>query len=156
MKKIFSEFRDFAFRGNVIDLAVGVMIGGAFSKIVSSLVSDLFMPIIALITGGFDFTNLFIALDGKTYQTLNQAKEAGAATLNYGVFLTQVIDFLLMAFCVFLFVKLIGKLKNKLITDKPIEIERKCPYCFEIIPKEALRCPHCTSELTAVIENKQA
>ena len=106
MKKFFEEFKAFALKGNVLDLAVGVMIGTAFGKITSSLVSDIFMPIIGLITGGLDFSGLFLALDGKSYPSVQAANDAGVGTLNYGAFITAVVDFVLIALCVFLFVKL--------------------------------------------------
>ncbi len=147
-KKFLSDFKAFITRGNVIDLAVGVMIGGAFGKIVSSLVADLFMPLISLLTGGLNFSGLFISLNGKTYQTIEAANADGAGTLNYGAFLTNVIDFLLIALCVFLFVRLIGVFAHKK-AEAPKPEPRRCPYCFDEIDARATRCPHCTSELKA-------
>lgn len=146
MKKFFKDFRDFAAQGNVIDLAVGVMIGGAFGKIVSSLVSDIFMPLIGLLTGGLDFGNLFVALDGKHYVSAQAATDAGVGVLSYGTFLTNVIDFILIAFCVFLFVRLVSKVmpKKEAAPAKPTKV---CPYCKTTIDAEATRCPNCTSQL---------
>ena len=146
MKKLFSDFKQFCLRGNILDLAVGVMIGGAFGTIVTSLVNDLLMPIVGLITGGVNFSGLFLPLDFQTYPNLDAAKAAGAATLNYGAFLQSVLNFLIMAFCVFTIVRLMAKLmppkKEEPKVDPP-----KCPYCKQSIDPEATRCPHCTSEL---------
>ena len=145
---MWKEFREFAFKGNVIDLAIGVMIGGAFGKIVTSVVNDLFMPVLSLITGSLDFTKMFIAMDGKKYTDLAAAQDAGAATFNYGAFIANVIDFLLIALSVFLFVKLINKLRTKKAEPAPAAAEpRKCPYCKSGIAEDATRCPHCTSML---------
>ena len=145
---MWKEFKEFAFKGNVIDLAVGVMIGGAFGKIVTSVVNDLFMPVLSLITGSLDFTKLFIAMDGKQYADIEAAKAADVATFNYGAFLTNVIDFLLIALSVFLFVRLINKLRTKK-QDAPEAAPEphKCPYCKSEISDGATRCPHCTSIL---------
>ncbi len=141
----FKEFKEFAVKGNVIDLAVGVIIGGAFGKIVSSLVNDIVMPLITLVTGNLSYENLFIALDGNTYETLDAAQKAGAATFNYGMFLTNVIDFLIIALVIFIFVKQINKLKKK---PAPAPVTTKeCPYCHTSIHKDATRCPNCTSEI---------
>lgn len=150
MKKIIDEFKVFIMRGNVLDMAVGVIIGGAFQKIISSLVNDMIMPVISLITGGVDFSNWFIALDGKHYDTLAQAQAAKAATLNYGTFITQVIDFLIMAFVIFMLVKTMNTLANKV--KKPVEEDiepttKVCPYCMSEVDIQATRCPHCTSTL---------
>lgn len=146
------EFKEFAFKGNVVDMAVGVMIGGAFGKIVTSAVNDLFMPLVSLLTGGLDFTSLFIALDGASYPTLAAAQEAGAACFAYGSFITTVLDFLIMAFCIFLMVKGINRLralseKNKAAEPAEEKKPRLCPYCFEEINEKATRCPHCAAEL---------
>lgn len=146
MKKFFQDFKAFCMRGNILDLAVGVMIGGAFSSIVSSLVNDLFMPVIGLICGGFNLSGAFIALDGKSYPSIEAAAAAGAGTLNYGMFVQKVIDFLLMAFCVFLVVRLMAKI----MPPKPAaKAPRKCPFCKQEIADDATRCPHCTSQLEA-------
>ena len=141
-----AEFKQFIARGNVMDMAVGVMIGGAFSKIVTSLVNDVFMPVLSLITGGLNTSALFVALDGQEYATLDAAKEAGVATLNYGTFIQTVIDFVLIAICIFAFVKLISKLHKK-EEPAPAPAPRKCPFCCQVIDDKATRCPHCTSEL---------
>ena len=139
------EFKEFAVKGNVIDLAVGVIIGGAFGKIVTSLVNDIVMPLITLVTGDISYENLFIPLDGNTYANLQAAKDAGAATFNYGLFLTNVIDFLIIAFVIFIFIKQINRLKKK---PAPAAVTTKdCPYCYTSIHKDATRCPNCTSEL---------
>lgn len=148
MKKFVKEFKEFAFRGNVLDMAIGMMIGAAIGNIVSSIVNDLIMPLVGLLTGGFDMQNLFVALDGNSYATLAAAQEAGAATLNYGVFLTYVVDFLIMALCIFLVLKLVLKLKRK-PEEEPAKAPRLCPYCFSEVHDDAVRCPHCTSELEA-------
>lgn len=135
-------------RGNVLDLAVGVIIGGAFQKIISSLVNDIIMPIISLCTGGIDFTNWFISLDGKHYSSLQEATAANASTLNYGVFITEVIDFLIMAFVIFVMVKTMNTLTSRV--KKPVEEKpptKICPFCKSKIASEATRCPHCTSIL---------
>ena len=139
------EFRDFAMRGNVLDMAIGVIIGGAFGKIVSSLVSDVLMPPIGLLLGGVDFTNLFISLDGNTYESLEAAKTAGAATVNYGVFLNTVIDFLIVAFVIFLVIRTANKLKKPAPAAEPTT--KECPHCFSTISIKAKRCPNCTSQL---------
>lgn len=146
MKKFLNEFKAFAMKGNVIDMAVGVIVATAFGKITSSLVSDVFMPIIGIITGGVNISGAFYALDGQTYASIEAAKEAGVATLNYGVFLQNVIDFVLIALCVFLFVKFLSKLKKK-EEPAPVKAPRLCPFCKTEIHDEATRCPHCTSEL---------
>ena len=143
MKKFLDEFKKFALRGNVVDMAVGVIMGAAFGKIVSSLVNDLLMPVLTLLTGGIDISNQFIALDGVQYDTLALAQEAGAATLNYGVFIQTVIDFLLIALCIFLLVKGI----NRLHANKPAAPKPTCPYCLEEIKPGATRCPHCAAAL---------
>lgn len=156
MKGIIQEFKEFIMRGNVLDMAVGVIIGGAFQKIISSLVNDVIMPIISLFTGGVDFSNWFISLDGKSYASLAQAQEAKAATLNYGAFLTQVIDFLIMAFVIFMLVKTMNTLANRVkkpVVEEKAEPDTKvCPYCMSEIDIHATRCPHCTS----VLENEKA
>jgi large conductance mechanosensitive channel len=142
------EFKEFAIRGNVIDMAVGVIIGGAFGKIVSSMVSDILMPPIGLLLGKVDFTSLFFSLGGGDYPSLAAAKAAGAPTLNYGVFLQHTFDFIILAFVVFLLVRQVNRLKPKPPTEEPKE--RDCPLCFSSIPKKATRCAHCTSEVPAV------
>ena len=150
-KGIFAEFKEFIMRGNVMDLAVAVIIGGAFQKIITSLTNDIIMPIITLVTGGIDFNNWFIALASIHYKTLAEAQEAGAATFNYGAFITVVLDFLILAFIIFMMVKGMNKLAEKAIPkkeEKPKEpTTKKCPYCLSEIPIKASKCPHCTSEL---------
>lgn len=139
------EFKEFAMKGNVMDLAIGVIIGAAFGKIVSSLVGDIVMPLISLVTGKLDFSELFLSLDGKPYASLQAAKDAKAATLNYGVFITNVIDFLIIAFVIFLFVKQLNRLKPK---AAPAPVTTKdCPYCRSSIHLEATKCPNCTADL---------
>lgn len=140
------EFKDFAVKGNVVDLAVGVVIGGAFGKIVTSMVNDIIMPIVGLLLGGMDFSNYFLSLDGSNYVNLAEAQEAGAATLNYGLFIGAIIDFLIISFSIFLVIKQINKFKVK--EEVVEEITRKsCPYCYSEIYIEATRCPHCTSKI---------
>ncbi len=148
-KGFIAEFKKFIMRGNVIDLAVGVIIGGAFQSIVKSLVDDIFMPIISLATKGIDFSNWFIALDGNKYGTLAQAQEAGAAVISYGNFISAVINFIIMAFIIFLFVKAINTLaeKTKKAEEPAALTTKKCPYCMSEIDIEATKCPHCTSSL---------
>jgi large conductance mechanosensitive channel len=142
---MFKEFKDFIMRGNVLDLAVGVIIGGAFGKIITSLVNDVLMPPIGLLLGGVNFSNLFISLDGKVYESLDAAKAAGAATINYGVFFNTVIDFTIVAFVIFMVIKSVSKLKKPAPVADPTT--KECPRCFTAIPIKATRCPHCTSEL---------
>ena len=141
------EFREFAMRGNVLDMAIGVILGGAFGKIVTSLVSDLIMPPIGLLVGKLDFSSLFVSLNGQPYASLASAKVAGAPTLNYGTFLNTVFDFLIVAFVIFLLVKQVNRLKR---AEAPAAATtRECPYCLSTIPLKATRCAHCTSELKA-------
>jgi large conductance mechanosensitive channel len=140
------EFREFAARGNVIDLAVGVIIGAAFGKIVTSLVNDVIMPPIGMALGRVDFTSLFLALDGGSYESVAAAKAAGAPTINYGIFLNTILEFLIVAFAVFLLVRQINRLKKAPATA-PEEPPRDCPFCISRIPLKATRCPFCTSEL---------
>lgn len=151
MGKILKEFKEFALKGNMIDMAVGIIIGGAFNGLVSSIVSDVVMPVLSIFTGKLDFSNMFISLNGEHYATLDAASKAGAATLNYGLFITEVINFLIMAFVVFMVVKEINQLKAALIPKEEVPAEpteKVCPYCKSTIDIHATRCPHCTSELT--------
>lgn len=141
---MFKEFKEFAMRGNVIDLAIGIIIGGAFGKIVSSLVSDILMPPLGLLLGKVDFTNLYISLDGKVYKSLVAAQAAGAPTINYGLFINTLIDFIFIAFAVFLLVRGINRLKRKEAPAAPTT--KDCPFCCSAIPLAATRCPQCTSE----------
>jgi large conductance mechanosensitive channel len=139
------EFREFAVRGNVIDMAVGIIIGGAFGKIVSSLVNDVMMPPIGKALGEVDFSNLFLTLGEGSYPTLAAAKEAGAVTINYGMFVNTVIDFVIVAFCIFLVVRGLNRMKKE--APPPPPNTRDCPYCLSAIPKKATRCAQCTAEV---------
>ena len=147
MKKFFEDFKAFAMRGNVIDMAVGVVIGGAFGKITTSLVNDIFMPVLGILTGGINFGGLFYALDGNEYASIEAAAEAGVGTLNYGAFIQNIVDFLLIAFCMFLVIKFMAKMKKPEPAPAPAKAPRLCPYCRQEIADDATRCPHCTSEL---------
>ena len=147
MKKFLEEFKAFAMRGNVVDMAIGVVIGGAFGSITTSLVNDIFMPLLGVITGGINFGGLFYALDGQTYASIEAAKEAGVGTLNYGAFIQYVINFILIAFCMFIVVRLMTKLKKPAPAPAPAKPKRLCPYCRSEIADDATRCPHCTSVL---------
>ena len=140
------EFREFAARGNVIDLAVGLIIGAAFGKIVTSLVNDIIMPPVGMVIGRVDFKSLFIALDGQHYASIADAQKAGAATINWGLFVNTILEFVVVAFVIFLMVRQINKLKTPEPTP-PTEDSRDCPFCVSRIPAKAVRCPHCTSEL---------
>jgi large conductance mechanosensitive channel len=139
---LLKEFRDFAARGNVIDLAVGVIIGLAFGKIVASLVADIVMPPIGMVIGGVDFSSMFFSLDGVRYPTLAAAKAASAPTINYGLFLNTVLEFLVVAFVLFLLVRQLNRLKEPAAPDVPM---RDCPFCVSKIPVKATRCAQCTS-----------
>lgn len=143
------EFKDFAMRGNVLDMAVGIVMGAAFGSIVTSLVSDVLMPPIGLLLGRVDFSNLFISLTGRHFDSVAAAKAAGAATLNYGVFLNTVINFLIVAFAIFLLVRQVNRLRPKPAPAPAGPVQKACPYCCSEIPLAATRCPHCTSELKA-------
>ena len=149
---IMEEFKKFAMRGNVVDMAVGIIIGGAFGTIVKSLVDDVIMPPIGLLLGGVDFADLFFTLkDGATagpYATVLAAKEAGAVTLNAGLFINSMISFLIVAFAVFLLIKGMNSLQKKEEEAPADPTEKDCPHCFTAIPIKATRCPHCTSELS--------
>ncbi len=144
---VLQEFKKFAMRGNVIDLAVGVIIGAAFGKIVTSLVSDVIMPPIGLLLGGLDFSNIFINLSGGDYPSLAAAKEAGAATINIGVFINTLLDFLIVAAAIFLVVRQINKLAPP--PPPPPPSTKECTFCASDIPLKATRCPLCTSQLEA-------
>ncbi|KPQ30935.1 MULTISPECIES: large-conductance mechanosensitive channel protein MscL [unclassified Halomonas] len=151
MAKIFKEFREFAVRGNVVDMAVGIIIGGAFTLIVQSLVADVMNPLIGLLVGGIDFSNLFIVLrEGVTdgpYATLAEAQAAGAVTLNVGLFVNAVVSFTIVAFVVFLLVRTINRLKREEAVAPASPTEQPCPYCLMIVPIKATRCGHCTAML---------
>ncbi len=140
-----SEFKEFAVKGNVIDLAVGFVLGAAFGKIVTSLVNDVIMPPIGMLLGGVNFADLFVSLDGMSYASLEAAKAAGAPVLAYGSFINTIIEFLIIALALFFVIKTINRLKRQ---EPPAPPNTKdCPYCKESIPKEAIRCPRCTSDL---------
>lgn len=141
------EFKDFILRGNVLDLAIAVIIGGAFGKIVTSLVNDVLMPPIGLLLAKVDFSNLFINLSGRPYASLSEAQAAGAATVNYGVFLNTVIDFLIVALVIFLMVRTVNRLQRAQAAPPAEPVTKECPYCFTTIPIKATRCPHCTTQL---------
>ena len=141
------EFKEFVMRGNVVDMAVGIIIGAAFGKIVSSLVSDILMPPIGLLLGNVDFSNLFVNLSGKSYATLAEAKAAGAATISYGIFINHIIDFTIVAFAIFVLVRQINRLKRQPEAVPAEPTTKECPYCLSNISLKAIRCPHCTSEL---------
>jgi large conductance mechanosensitive channel len=143
------EFKEFAMRGNVLDMAIGIVIGAAFGKIVTSFVKDVLMPPIGLALGRVDFSNLFLTLSSQTYATLAEAQAAGALTINYGSFLNTVIDFLIVAFAIFLLVRQVNRLKRKVEAAPPPPTTKECPRCFSSIHIKADKCPHCTAELKA-------
>jgi large conductance mechanosensitive channel len=139
------EFKEFVMRGNVVDLAIAVVIGAAFGKIITSFVEDVLMPPIGLALGNVDFSNLFLNLSGKEYPSVAAAKAAGAATLNYGIFFNQIINFLIIAFAIFLLIKQLNRLQKPV--PAPAPATKDCPYCLTAIPIKATKCAHCTSEL---------
>ena len=143
------EFKEFAVKGNMIDMAVGIIIGGAFNSLVSTLVNDVIMPLLSILTGKIDFSNIFIAMDGNKYAALSAVPE-GVAVVKIGAFISGVLNFIIMAFVVFLIVKFINRLrteKEEPAKEAPAPTTKKCPYCMTQIAIEATRCPHCTSEL---------
>jgi large conductance mechanosensitive channel len=145
---MFKEFKEFAMKGNVMDLAVGVIIGAAFGKIVTSLINDVLMPVIGLLLGKVDFSNLFLSLSGGAFPTLAEAKKAGAATLNYGLFVNALIDFLIIGLVIFMMVKWVNKLRKPApVAAAAAPTTKECPFCFTMIPVKAVRCPACTSQL---------
>jgi len=146
---MFKEFKEFAMRGNVLDMAVGIIIGAAFGGIVTSLVNDILMPPIGLLLGKVDFSNLFITLKGAQFTTLAQAKAAGATTINIGIFFNTVINFVIVAFAVFLLVRQVNRLRRPAEAAPAPATTKDCSYCFTAIPIKAVRCPHCTSQLKA-------
>jgi large conductance mechanosensitive channel len=143
------EFREFAMRGNMVDLAVGLIIGAAFGKIITSLVNDITMPPIGLVLGRVDFSNLFLNFSGQPYASLAEAKAAGAPTINYGVFLNTVVDFVIVAFAIFLLVRFINRLSRQLYVVPTAPMTQECPFCVSSISLRATRCPQCTSTLQA-------
>lgn len=144
------EFKTFAMRGNVVDLAIGVIIGAAFGRIVSSFVNDIIMPPLGLLLGGVDFTNLYINLSGTPYTTLAEAQAAGAPTINYGVFINSIIDFLIVAFVIFLLIQQINRWQRPAEVAPEAPTSKDCPFCATSIPLSARRCPNCTSNLEPV------
>ena len=146
MSKLLNEFKKFAVQGNMLDMAVGMIIGAAFKDIVNSVVNDLIMPVVSIFTGKVDFANMFIALDGGTYATLADAEAAAAPVLKYGTFITEVINFVILAFVIFMMVKIVNKLRTPEAPAAPTE--KTCPFCQTKISIKATKCPHCTSELT--------
>ena len=155
MGKFMKDFKAFALKGNVVDMAVGVVVGGAFGKIVTSLVNDLVMPLLSLLTGGTNVSGMFLLLkeapEGTVVETIDQAKELGLATFNYGNFIQTVIDFVLIALSIFLAIRLISKLhKKKEEPAAPAPAPRLCPFCCQPVDDKATRCHHCTSELPKV------
>jgi large conductance mechanosensitive channel len=144
---MFREFREFAVKGNAVDLAIGVILGVAFGGIVTSLVNDVLMPPIGKLLGGADFSNLFLVLGDGTYATLKAAKDAGAATINYGVFLNTLINFLIIAFVLFMVVRVMNRLKREEPAAAPAPTTKDCAFCAMAIPLRATKCPHCTSPL---------
>ncbi|WP_298267759.1 large conductance mechanosensitive channel protein MscL [Geobacter sp.] len=139
------EFKEFALKGNVIDLAIGIVIGGAFGKIVTSFVNDILMPPLGLFLGKMDFANLFINLSEKEFPSLKAARDAGAPVISYGVFINTVLDFIIVAFAIFLVIRQINRMKREPLPAPPNT--KECGFCFSAIPTRATRCPQCTSEL---------
>ncbi len=149
---MFKEFKEFAMRGNVLDMAVGIIIGGAFGTIVKSMVADVLMPPVGLALGNVDFSNLFVVLKNGAnaaapYASLADAKEAGAVTINYGLFINSVVSFVIVAFCVFLLIRSMNRLKREEEAPPAEPTTRDCPFCYSTIPLKASRCPQCTSEI---------
>jgi large conductance mechanosensitive channel len=145
---MWKEFKEFIMRGNVMDMAVGIIVGAAFGKIITSFVNDVLMPPIGILLGKVDFSNLFITLSSQSFATLEEAKKAGVATIKYGLFINTVIDFLIVALAIFLVIRQINRMKRP--TAPEAATTRECPFCFSVIPIKATRCPNCTSELKAV------
>jgi len=144
---MWKEFKEFVMRGNVLDMAIGIIIGAAFGKIVSSLVNDIIMPPTGLLLGQVDFANLFVTLSGPAEKTLAAAQEAGAVTINYGLFVNTVIDFVIVALVVFLVVRTANRLRRRKEEPPAEPTTKECPYCLSAIPLQATRCPQCTSHL---------
>jgi large conductance mechanosensitive channel len=141
------EFKEFIMRGNVLDMAIGIVIGASFGRIVSSLVNDVIMPPIGLLLGKVDFSSLFVNLSGASYPSLAEAKKAGAAVIAYGTFLNTVLDFIIVGFVIFLLIRQVNRLKKKPAPADPTT--KECPHCLSVIPLKASRCAHCTAELSA-------
>jgi large conductance mechanosensitive channel len=144
---MWKEFKEFIMRGNVLDMAVGIIIGAAFGKIVTSFVNDVLMPPLGLLMGKVDFSNLFLTLSGQSFATLEEAKKAGAVTLRYGLFINTIIDFLIVAFAIFLVIKQVNRLNRQPEPAPAAPATKECPFCLSVIPIKATRCPQCTSEL---------
>ena len=153
------EFKEFAMKGNVLDMAVGIVIGAAFGTIIGSLVADVIMPPIGLLLGNVDFSNLFLVLkEGKIagpYASLAAAKSAGAVSMNIGVFINTIINFIILAFAIFLLIRSVNQMKRKEQAPPPVPTTKDCPRCFTAIPNKATRCPHCTSELKIRLRMKE-
>ncbi|HVP44163.1 MAG TPA: large-conductance mechanosensitive channel protein MscL [Terriglobales bacterium] len=147
--KMLKEFKEFALRGNVLDMAIGIILGVAFGRIVTSFVEDILMPPLGLLLGKVDFSNLFFSLTGKHFDTIAAAKAAGAPTLNYGLFVNHVFNFLIVAFAIFLLVRQVNRLKRPAPAAEPTT--RECPLCLSAIPIKATRCAHCTSEVKPAV-----
>jgi len=145
---MWKEFKEFVMRGNVMDMAIGIIVGAAFGKIITSFVNDVLMPPIGILLGKVDFANLFITLSNQSFATLEEAKKAGAATIKYGLFLNTIIDFIIVAFIIFLVIRQINRMKRQPAPEATTT--RECPFCFSVIPIKATRCPNCTSEIKAV------
>lgn len=141
------EFKEFAMRGNVVDMAVGIIIGAAFGKIITSFVKDILMPPIGLLLGKVNFSNLFINLSGQKFATLDEATKAGAATINYGLFINTILDFVIVAIAIFLMIRQINRFKSEPEAIPATPDTKECPFCLSAVPLKAIRCPHCTSEL---------
>lgn len=148
MKNMLNNFKEFVMRGNVLDMAVGIIIGLAFGKIITSLVNDIIMPPIGLVLGGMDFSNLFVNMSGTAYSSLDAAKAAGAPTINYGVFINVVLDFIIVAFIIFLIIRFVNRLQRNQEAAPEEPATKECPYCITAIPVKAVKCPSCTSDLT--------
>jgi large conductance mechanosensitive channel len=144
---VLKDFKEFAMRGNVLDMAIGIVIGAAFGRIITSFVEDILMPPLGLLLGKVDFSNLFVSLTGKTFDSLAAAKAAGAPTLNYGLFFNHIVNFLIVAFAIFLLIRQANRLKREQPAVAPAT--KDCPFCASAIPVAAKRCPHCTSQLAA-------
>jgi large conductance mechanosensitive channel len=142
---MWKEFKEFISRGSVIDLAIGIVIGAAFGRVVTSFVNDIVMPPIGMLLGGLNFQDMFISLNGKTYPSLAVAQAAGAPTINYGVFINAVLDFVIVAFVLFLIIRAVNRMRRQPAPAAPTE--KNCPFCKTTIPLQASRCPHCTSQL---------
>lgn len=144
---MWKEFKEFIMRGNVMDMAVGIIVGVAFGKIITSFVNDVLMPPIGILLGKVNFSNLFITLSSQSFATLEEAKKAGVATINYGLFINTIIDFIIVALAIFLVIRQINRMRRQPAPEAATT--RECPFCFSVIPIKAIRCPSCTSELKA-------